>query len=267
MLLPIKPIDFEITTNDDISVAPDVKSARVLVRWQDLPIGVLAIPVVAGRVSAAYVKKQASDHFPATFMRELARRALLRGGIGEKVALSDYWHVPMPEAGAKSPDISIAVCTRDRANDLALCLESLATQSSEPLEVLVIDNAPATDATERVVREKFPQFLYIREDTPGLDHARNRAIREAKGEVIAFTDDDVVADRGWISALGSAFAADPSLGLVTGFIEPAEQETPAQVWMLTSLHATEAGCGDALGDGGRGPFGRGCEYGNAARSF
>jgi GT2 family glycosyltransferase len=230
MLLPIKPLDFEITTNDDITVAPDVKSARVLVRWKDAPIGVLAIPVVAGHVRAADVKKQTAENFPAVFLREVARRALLRGGIGEKVAISDYWHVPVPVSEGKSPEISIAVCTRDRADDLAICLEYLAAQSSEPLEVLVIDNAPATDATERLVREKFPQFRYIREDTPGLDHARNRAIREAKGEVIAFTDDDVVADRGWIAALGSAFAADPSLGLVTGFIEPAEQETPAQVW-------------------------------------
>jgi GT2 family glycosyltransferase len=230
MLLPVKPLDFEITTNDDFCVAPDVKSARVLVRWQDAPIGVLEIPVVAGRVRAADVKKQTTDHFPAAFLRELARRALLRGGIGEKVAISDYWHVPVPEAEATSPDISIAVCTRDRADDLEFCLESLAAQSSEPLEVLVIDNAPATDATERLVRENFPQFRYVREDTPGLDHARNRAIREAKGEVIAFTDDDVVADRGWTAALGRAFAADPSLGLVTGLIEPVELETPAQVW-------------------------------------
>lgn len=230
MLLPVKPLDFEIISNDDISVAPDVKSARVLLRWKDVPIGVLVIPVVAGRVRSSDVKKQAADLFPSAILRELVRRALMHGGIGEKVAITDYWHAPLPEPESTAPGISVAVCTRDRPNDLALCLESLAAQFSKPLEVLVIDNAPATSATERLVREKFPEFRYIREDTPGLDHARNRAIREAIGEVIAFTDDDVVADRCWIKALGRTFAADPSLGLVTGFIEPVEQETPAQIW-------------------------------------
>ena len=230
MLLPIKPIDFEISTSDDLSVGRDAKLARVLVRWQGVPLGVLSVPVTGGRLRAVDVRTAAGDYLASGFARELCRRALLGGGIGERLSIADAWQAPVPSAGGPRVRVSVAVCTRDRAADLAECLRSLSELREPPDEVLVIDNAPATQATARLVAVRFPQFRYICEETPGLDHARNRAIREASGEIIAFTDDDVVVDPDWTAALAAACAADPALGLVTGLIEPVEQETPAQVW-------------------------------------
>jgi hypothetical protein len=55
-------------------------------------------------------------------------------------------------------------------------------------------------------------------------------VADAKGDVVAFTDDHVYADRRWLRALGARFALDPALGAVTGLILPAELESPAQVW-------------------------------------
>ena len=62
-----------------------------------------------------------------------------------------------------------------------------------------------------------------------FESARNRAILEAKGEIIAYTDDDVVADPGWIKALATVFAEDPDVMAVTGLVVPFELETEAQV--------------------------------------
>ena len=71
---------------------------------------------------------------------------------------------------------------------------------------------------------------YVREARPGLDWARNRAIAEAAGEMIAFTDDDVEVDPGWIRALVAAFAArSRRVAAVTGLVVPAELDTEAQV--------------------------------------
>ena len=70
---------------------------------------------------------------------------------------------------------------------------------------------------------------YIREERPGLDWARNRAIKEAKGEIIAYTDDDVVVDPGWVRALAALFAEDPDVMAVTGLVVPYELETESQI--------------------------------------
>jgi GT2 family glycosyltransferase len=93
-------------------------------------------------------------------------------------------------------------------------------------EVLVVDNAPTTDATRQVV-ERFPGIRYVREDRPGLDVARNRALREARGEVVAFTDDDALPDPGWLRGLARNFE-DPLVFCVTGLTMPAELATVAQ---------------------------------------
>jgi GT2 family glycosyltransferase len=67
------------------------------------------------------------------------------------------------------------------------------------------------------------------EPVPGLDFARNRALREARGEVVAFLDDDIVADPGWLDGLREALAEDPEAGIVTGLVLPFALATPAQV--------------------------------------
>jgi GT2 family glycosyltransferase len=68
------------------------------------------------------------------------------------------------------------------------------------------------------VRDEFPMVRYIREPVAGLDFARNRALRDAKGDVVAFLDDDAVADPDWVEATARAFAATPALGACTGHV-------------------------------------------------
>jgi len=67
------------------------------------------------------------------------------------------------------------------------------------------------------------------EPVPGLAIAHNRGLAAVRGQVVAFTDDDVVADPRWLTELTAPFAADPGLGCATGLILPARLRTPAQV--------------------------------------
>ena len=226
MLLPIRPLDYELSSPADLQAGDAYRAARVMIRWHGVPLAVLQVPVVHGMVRSKDIGFRVMARLQSRIGREMARRALMGEGIARPLDVRD--HGPDPAPVGASPTISVAVCTRDRPEDMAKCLASLAALRVAPLEVIVVDNAPATDATAQLVKEHFPQFRYVREDTPGLDHARNRAIAEAKGEVIAYTDDDVMVDPGWVEALGRVFGEDPAVGLVTGLIEPAELETEAQ---------------------------------------
>jgi GT2 family glycosyltransferase len=70
---------------------------------------------------------------------------------------------------------------------------------------------------------------YFREPRLGLDWARNRAILEARGEIIAFTDDDALPDADWVRSLAAVFAEDAAVMAVTGLVVPYELETEAQI--------------------------------------
>jgi GT2 family glycosyltransferase len=117
------------------------------------------------------------------------------------------------------PCVSAVICTRDRPELLMRALRSLMLQDAAPKEVLVVDNAPATDLTRQLLDREFPTVGYLREPIPGLDFARNRALQEATGEIVAFLDDDAVAEPGWVAATQAAFATDPKLGACTGRVD------------------------------------------------
>lgn len=117
------------------------------------------------------------------------------------------------------PTSTVVICTRDRPQLLARALLSLQAQRRPPLEILVVDNAPSSEQTHQTVNREFPMLRYVREPVPGLNFARNRALREAKGDIVAFLDDDAVADPDWIAATEEAFAESPRLGGCMGKVD------------------------------------------------
>lgn len=122
---------------------------------------------------------------------------------------------------------TVAVCTRDRVDDLERCLAALLDMPDDGQEILVIDNAPTSDATRKLV-ERVGRITYVRENRPGLDVARNRALREAKHEIVAFTDDDAAPDPLWLRNLLRNFS-DPLVLASTGLTMALELETDAQI--------------------------------------
>ncbi|MDX3851433.1 glycosyltransferase [Streptomyces sp. AK02-01A] len=139
---------------------------------------------------------------------------------------------PPPDDGpAVPPATTVVVATRERAAQLARALDSLLAQDHPDFRVLVVDNAPVTTATRDLVEGAYAGRVgYVHEPVPGLAVAHNRAVATVRDrEVLAFTDDDVIADPHWLTALTAPFAADPGLGCVTGLILPARLTTPAQI--------------------------------------
>lgn len=101
-------------------------------------------------------------------------------------------------------NVSLIICTYNRCESLLQTLESVAASRMPPSiqwEVVVVDNNSG-DQTRAAVEDfcaHHPgRFRYVFEVKQGLSNARNAGIRAARGEVIAFTDDDVIVDTGWL---------------------------------------------------------------------
>jgi glycosyltransferase involved in cell wall biosynthesis len=117
--------------------------------------------------------------------------------------------------------LSVAVCTYNRAALLNRVLDSLANQtpSNHEVEILIVDNG-STDETNQVVNQRTaldPRIRYVVEREPGIAHARNRALTEARGDYLAFIDDDAWADADWLeNLLAPIQSVSPSPDCVVG---------------------------------------------------
>ncbi|MBD1826614.1 glycosyltransferase [Microcoleus vaginatus GB1-A2] len=126
-----------------------------------------------------------------------------------------------------SASVSVVIATRNRPEQLTRCLQSLQNLSQPAHELIVIDNAPSSDATRQLVAE-IPGVKYVLERRPGLSVARNTGIRHCTGDIIAFTDDDVIVHPDWVTRIAQSFR-EPKIIAVTGLVLPAELETEAQL--------------------------------------
>jgi GT2 family glycosyltransferase len=137
---------------------------------------------------------------------------------------------------ADPPFISVVLPTRDRPERLRVALNSIIDCAYPPdrCEIVVVDNAPATEDTARLLREEFsasqPPVRYMREDAPGSASARNHGLTGISGELVAFTDDDVKVDRHWLTELARGFTLESDASAVSGLLVPWELETLPQLW-------------------------------------
>lgn len=120
--------------------------------------------------------------------------------------------------------LSVAVCSYNRSHSLARTLDSLVlmhTSGGVTWELIVVDNN-STDDTRATV-ERYADSLpirYVFEAHQGLSMARNRAIREFRGDVLIFTDDDVVVEPNWLANYHSAVCQHPSAAYFGGKVLP-----------------------------------------------
>jgi GT2 family glycosyltransferase len=188
--------------------------AMILVRYRKRPIGKVYASVRHGYVGNGDLRA------------ELTRAV---APMLEECRLHEYLGWEAAPAPARLPRATVAVCTRDRPDDLRRCLEAFLRMPDDGQEYLIIDNCPKTDVTRQIVGEYAPLVRYVREDRPGLDVARNRALSEARHEIIAFNDDDAVPEPEWLRHLLRNFA-DATVMCVTGLTMPLELEAEAQEW-------------------------------------
>lgn len=134
-------------------------------------------------------------------------------------------------------DVTVVLCTYNRCRDLANALESIAKSEmadSITWEILIVDNN-STDQTRDVVHgfcDRYPQRVrYVFEPKQGLSYARNAGIEHSRGNVLAFTDDDVTVQSKWLQNLTAALSKRDWAG-VGGRTLPAQEFSPPP-WLPT----------------------------------
>jgi O-antigen biosynthesis protein len=213
------------------------RTVRVLVRVHDRPVGSLTVGVGSRGVEASELAAAVWAAVPE------AHAHLAADGLPVPAALSTAG-LPAPGSAvpcverrravlATPPSMTVLIATRDREESLRRVLASVAELDYPNFDVVVVDNAPATDAAAAVVGELEgrcgpARIRYVREDRPGLARAHNRGLREVTGAWVAITDDDVVVDRHWLTAIAEAATGASGVACVTGLIIAAELETHAQ---------------------------------------
>lgn len=133
--------------------------------------------------------------------------------------------------------ISVVISTYNRCEILPAAIESILRQNAPELEyeLIVVDNN-STDNTRAVVEsfisQGHRQVRYVFEPKKGPSHGRNAGIANARGVIIAFTDDDVLPETDWLSNIKRAFDDNPEVECVGGKILPRWRiEPPA--WLTT----------------------------------
>lgn len=141
----------------------------------------------------------------------------------------DPWNPAPPATGTL---ISVVICTLGSDPRLPAAVASVLDQTHRDLELLVIDNDPASGNTRRVLADVGdPRMRIVAEPTRGLSAARNTGLAHVRGDIVAYTDDDARAHPRWLAEIARVFAADPDrmVGCVTGLVLAAEFESPSQV--------------------------------------
>ncbi len=227
MFQPIKILSVELSEHvNDFLNLEKYKSVWALIKYLNVPLGYVKMPVVEGRISSYSLTKNALRQYGKKILSTALIKNIDLLHCQKKISIDDLLNKSDNKKN-HTISITIAVCTRNRSSDLEICLNAISKINYTNLEVLVIDNAPTNDATRKVV-ERFPGVKYFIESYPGLDWARNRAAKEAKGEIIAYTDDDVVVDENWVNAIADIFENEDEAMAVTGLVLPYEIETESQ---------------------------------------
>jgi GT2 family glycosyltransferase len=188
--------------------------AFILLRWRRQPINKIILPVINGRLDPVMLH--------SAVLKTISERHLWDQWVKDYLG----WDELSSLDGEPSLTSTIAVCTRDRTEDLRRCVKALLDLPDDQQEIVIIDNCPATVDTFDLVKAN-KRIRYIHEERPGLNTARNRALREANGEIVVFCDDDAAPDRDWLRAHLRNFD-DPMVMCVTGLTMPLELETEAQ---------------------------------------
>jgi GT2 family glycosyltransferase len=156
-----------------------------------------------------------------------------------------------PRAAA-TPLVSVVVCTHDRADDASRCVAAVAPQlDAAGWELIVVDSASSADdaRTLSALQRAHPGIVFARLEQPGLSAARNRGAALARGEWIAYLDDDATVQPDWATGLGTVLRALPrSVAIVGGRIQArwpeahaAQHVTARWLLMLSCVDSPVAG--------------------------
>jgi GT2 family glycosyltransferase len=139
-------------------------------------------------------------------------------------------------------DLTVAVATLDRPAGLARSLDALLAGHVPPAEILVVDQS-RDDVNAAVIAERQGRgvpIVHVRQERRGLSASRNAAWARASRPILAVSDDDCVADAGWVAAIARAMAGPAAPAAVAGPVLPLGPETPGTYAVSSRTSAVPA---------------------------
>jgi glycosyltransferase involved in cell wall biosynthesis len=210
---------------------------RLLVLIHGVPVGVVWVELGADPVAPLRLAAIIDARLGADITRHLEQDGFHTGVDGFAVEPRTLVHgiggecSSAPVLDERAEPASVVLATRGRPDSLPLAIDALLAGDHPNFEVVVVDNSPQDGRTAQLIRERYadPRVRLVPEPRPGLSYARNRGMGAAQGDIIAFTDDDVVVHPAWLRRVAAEFA-DPAVTCVTGLVEPMQLDTQAQWW-------------------------------------
>ncbi|MFD0481190.1 glycosyltransferase [Kineococcus sp. GCM10028916] len=215
---PLRMIEVDLHGDGFILEEGDAR-VRLLVTADDRPIDLVDVP------------EHALDRPRPTHVHAAEVRNWLQQDGADRLVRPDH-RIPPPSASGipGTVAVSVVVPTAGRGEQLVRCVGSLLAQRFGDIEVIVVDNNPTPGhvaglLTDQLARDS--RLRLVHEPDGGSSGARNRGIREARADVIAATDDDVIAHPAWVGTLLGVFT-DPEVDAVTGLVLADGLRVPAQ---------------------------------------
>lgn len=208
----------------------DHRQARILIRMHRAPLGQVCVSTLPMETLTARARTAAK----ITLAEALRQHIHWDDATGRPTNPQEWTaQVGCPRTFPvhNGAGVTIIVCTRDRTKGLQECLRTLQQVAYDPIEIIVVDNAPSTSTARESVAaliQNDARIRYTCEPRPGLSRARNHGLAHARHDVVAFTDDDVMVDSGWPSAVAAGFAADHEAVCVTGLVATSALDTGAE---------------------------------------
>ena len=134
------------------------------------------------------------------------------------------------------PIISVIVATRNRSQSLSQFLDGLRSLTEQPEWELIVANNGSDDDTETLLSKAAADLpiVVVNENLPGKSRALNKALRHARGDILLFTDDDIVPDPNWLEALYQASIEYPTANIFGGRILVSHERVPQ--WIVNSYN-------------------------------
>jgi O-antigen/teichoic acid export membrane protein len=187
-----------------VAVHPRYHAAQALVRRGNQPLAWVSLPLVEGRADEAAV-----------------HAAVLEAQPGADLVTP--WPPP------RTARVSVVVCSTGRTDLLTRSLRSVLASDHPAFEVVVVDDNPLSGAAPSVVASFADDRLRLVEGPgEGQTEARSRGVVASSGAIVAFTDEDVVVDPGWLRWLTAPLVSGES-AVATGLVLPGVLETAEQL--------------------------------------
>jgi GT2 family glycosyltransferase len=208
------------TINRNRQDGPPFTGARIFVLDDGVPLGVVHV----------------------SFEEDVITPELLRCAIDSQLDVPQTKSPRSDRSADDLPRASVVIPTTfGRFDQLESCVQALVELNHPNFEIIVVDNRPHRPgaADERAKIGGYEGVVVVTEEVPGISAARNAGSAAATGEIVAFTDDDVIPHRNWLRSLGATLARNKDVDYVAGLVVPSELETRAQLWFEDARTARE----------------------------